>query len=252
MNWFPLCKSMMEENEEFRKLTPAEKLYYWLLISEYNRHGGQFYKSDLETAVTLGISEVKVRQARRKLQSLKWLKIIPGFQTHRNKNVKNVATRYLFVNWASPTEGEFFAQMHRFAFEAMLARVRHREFAHADVAIYIYLAYLFWKNRGKDGGRFYITKNHLRELTDIPNAPARVERLYQIFTFTGGKHLFEYLDQYHRLFFTDWNTFADPSEDDNNRKLAEGYQDEIKKAVAKAKKEKQQALQTLGNGRKTT
>jgi hypothetical protein len=130
--------------------------------------------------------------------------------------------------------------MHRFAFEAMLAKVRHREFTHADVAIYIYLAYLFWKNRGKDEGRFYITKNYLRELTDIPNAPARVERLYQIFTFTGGKHLFEYLDLYHKLFFTEWNTFADPSED------------EINKAVAKAKKEKQQALQTLGNGRKTT
>jgi len=240
INWFPLCKNMMEESQEFRKLTPAEKLYYWLLISEYNRHKGEFYKSDLETAVTLGISVVKVRQARRKLQSRKWLEIIHGFRTCRNKNV---ATRYLCVSWAVPADGEFFAQMHRFAFEVMLAKVRHREFTYVDVAIYIYLAYLFWKNRGKNESHFYITKNQLRKLTDIPDAPTRVERLYQHFIFSGGKHLFEYRDQYHRLLFTGWSTFVDPSEDENNKKLADGYRQEIKNAVATAKKNMQKTAE---------
>ncbi|MGQ9824185.1 MAG: hypothetical protein ACUVSK_04195 [Desulfotomaculales bacterium] len=73
-------------------------------------------------------------------------------------------------------------------------------------------------------------------MTNIPDAPARVAKLYKNFTFAGGAHLFEYKDQYHRLLFTKWNFFSDPSEDENNQALAERYREEVKKTVEELKK----------------
>lgn len=241
INWFPLCKSMMEDSPEFRALTPVEKLYFWLCLSEFNLRG-RFYRADLEMAVTLAVSEDKIRRARRKLQAMEWLTVLPGFKARG----KPVATRYLSVAWATPEEGEFFAPMHRYAFEAMLARIRWGTFRHPDVVTYVYLCYLFQKHSaGNDGAGFYVTKATLRHLTGLPDAPARVENLYRGFTFAGGRSLFEYRDQYHRLEFNRWNRFADPSEDENNRRIAEGYRQQIKEAVARAKHEKQDRMRVL-------
>lgn len=223
---------MIEDCEEFRKLTPAEKLYYWLLLSEFNRRG-EFYKSDLEIAVTLNLSEVKIRNARRKLGELEFIKYQSGFISEGRR----LATRYVNVKWATPINKDFFAQIHRYAFEAMLAKIRDGRFAHAEVVTYVYLAYLFWKNRGKkEDQSFFITKIKLQELTGIPNVQAHVKKLYDKYLFSSNEHLFEYSDKYHKLALSKWTSFADPAENENNQRQAEAFLADIKAKVTAKKK----------------
>ena len=50
INWFPLSRSMMEDSQEFKGLTVAEKLYYILVLSELNLRG-EFYRADLELSL---------------------------------------------------------------------------------------------------------------------------------------------------------------------------------------------------------
>jgi len=232
ISFFPLHKITIEDCEEFRKLTPAEKLCYWLLISEFNRRG-EFYKSDLEIAVTLDLSEAKIRSARRKLGKLEFIKYRSGSITGGRK----LATTYEYVKWATPVEGYFFAQIQRYSFEAMLSYLRKGNFTHADVVVYVYLAYLFWKNRGaKEDQSFFVTKAKLQELTNIPNIQQKIKNLYDKFLFGNGMHLFEYSDKYHKLAFSKWASFADPSENENSQRNAEAYINDIKAKVSAKKK----------------
>lgn len=123
VNWFPLYKKLMEDSEQFRALTPVEKLYFWLLISEFNARG-PFYRADLEFAVTLAISEDKIRRARPKLQKLNWIKVRPGFQSKG----KNVATLYEHVAGAAIVENEHFAQIHRYAIRGHACKATQKSF----------------------------------------------------------------------------------------------------------------------------
>ena len=82
----------MEDCIDFRTLPPSEKVYFWYLLSEFTLRR-QFYKSDLEFMETLNLSEIKVRQARRKAMKLGWVKVRPGFISRG----KNVATTYMDV-----------------------------------------------------------------------------------------------------------------------------------------------------------
>lgn len=234
INWFPLYKSMMEDSEEFRGLTPTEKVYYFQLISEFNLRQKEFYKADLEFAVMLALSEDKIRRARRKFQYLGFLNIKPGFRSRG----KGVATSYLSIRWNKPGEGEFFAQFHRYVFESMLSKVRSGKLKHSDVLIYVYLSYLQWKNRGANDGKFYIAKRLLNELTNVADSTSAVVRLHALYTFTSGAHLFEYKDQYHKIAFDKWTTLADPSEDENNRQIAERNRQSVKDAIATIKRAK--------------
>ena len=63
VNWWPVTASRLED-PEYQPLTSTERLYLEYIIGEF-RLRGPFYKSDLEVAVILGISEDKVRRARR-------------------------------------------------------------------------------------------------------------------------------------------------------------------------------------------
>lgn len=239
MSWFPLFRDMME-GEGFKALTPTGKLYTWFLISEYNLRGGEFYKSDLEVAETLGTSEKTVRRTRKALCDLGWLRYIPG---RRNKAGQGLATRYLDVKWAFCGEDEGdqqqekyqFSQMHRYAYEAMLACVRRKTFEPGDVVVYVYLDYWRQIKGGKDV--FFITKRKLSDLTGLKDVSQRVKRLYERFQFSSGDHLFNYTG-YQTLTFTNWATFADPDtvNGQGNRKLAEERRQEIKERVARKKR----------------
>lgn len=229
VNWFPLAKGLMEDSAEFFSLTAAEKVYFWFLISEFAKRG-PFYLADLEIAVTLGLSVQKVREARRKLTKMGWLVTRPGFKSSRGRPV---ATAYREVKWTWTTicDGRFFAQLHRHMFEVMLDRVRHGVFSHADLVVYVYLAYLWWKYRGADNGRFFVAKTQLSLLTGLPEAARHVKRLYQGFTFTGGTRLFDYRDEYRRFRFDAWRLAADPSEDERAVACRARYEREIQAAV---------------------
>jgi hypothetical protein len=119
-NWYPMSKSMMEDSAEFRNLTPAEKVLWLSILSEVNLRG-EFYKADLEWAVTLDLSLSKVRQARRKFQALGWLTVKPGYKAHDVR----LATQYYSAKrgflWADApiylgmVLGEVAARFHRAA-----------------------------------------------------------------------------------------------------------------------------------------
>jgi hypothetical protein len=145
LSWFPLPMAMMKDSQEFRSLTPTDKLYFWRLLSEFNLRG-EFYQSELEMAMTLGTSEKTIRRGRKKLIQIGWVIAKPGTRTGRNQFL---ATRYLWVKYADLQEEDLFAQMPRHTFNVMLDYLRRSEIKQADIVVYTYLSYWFWKNRGK-------------------------------------------------------------------------------------------------------
>lgn len=233
VNWFPLRRGLIE-SPEFAAMTPAEKVYFLYLVSESNlatlQGRNSFYKSDLEVAVTIGLSEDKVRRVRRKFARIAWISVRPGFRSQG----RNMATTYLSIKWAStPKEGDgdWFAPLHRFAFAVLLAEVREGTLRHADLVVYTTLCYVAWKNRGEGSGRFFATKRDLVNLTGVPGAAKCVSRLHQRFHFSNGTDLFNYQDDYHRLTFTKWSGFLDPSESEKSLTVAKGFVEEVKRRL---------------------
>jgi len=231
MSWFPLPRSLME-SEQFKTISPIQKVYLWLLMGEFNRRGGTFYKSDLEIAVTLHVSEKSIRRARKVLSRLGWIKVKPGFLNGRGQRL---ATTYLDVTWSRTSElkkGEFFAQMHYHTFHMMLNCLRIGTFKPVDLVVYVFLTYWRWKcqNRWHDENKFYITKSELRRLTNVWDAPKKVETLHENLQFSSGKHLFEF-GGYDRLMITDWATAADPEEHAGSRRNAEQWIEDIRSEV---------------------
>jgi len=213
------------ENPIFILCTPVEKLYLLHVASELNLRG-PFYKADLEAAVTLAVSEDKIRRTRRCFMRLGWIQAVPGFRCKG----RHLATRYLAVPGAERKDDDFYAPLHRYAFEACLSHVRGRQLNHADVVVYVYLTYLRWRCQGERED-FFVTKRELRDMTGLANATACADHLYRGFVFTGGSHLFECQDEYHRLRFRQWGSFADPSENESNAKNAARYRSDIAVAV---------------------
>jgi hypothetical protein len=222
-SWFALPRGLMED-VVFIGCTPAEKIFYLHAASELNLRG-PFYRADLEEAVTLRLSEDKVRRARRMFTGGGWLEVKPGYLSRG----RSLATTYLAAPHAERIDGEFWAPLHRYAFETMLHRVRHRVLSHADVTVFVYLAY--FRVRCGGGDTWFITKNDLRELTGLPSATMCVANLRGATTDAGGSRLFDYRDEYHRLMFTRWWEFPDPSEDETAAKQAETYREEIRSSL---------------------
>lgn len=133
MSGFPLTKGLMEDCIDFRTLPPSEKVYFWYLLSEFTLRR-QFYKSDLEFAETLNLSEIKVRQARRKAMKLGWVKVRPGFISRG----KNVATTYMDVTKGLPGKEEYYAEMPRYTYEFLLGGLRYGKLNNADLVVYVY------------------------------------------------------------------------------------------------------------------
>ena len=222
MSWFPIAEDMLE-NEAFRQLTPTEKIYYLWCISEYNLHG-EFYRSDLEVAVTLDSAEITIRKARRKLVALGWLTIKPGMRARG----RGLATRYIGVKWSAPEECEWFAQQRRIAFSMILASLRMNKFQPGDVWVYLCLGYYQWRYRGSgDEYTFTVSKSDLAELSGLHDVGERVRRLYDGFQYSTGNHLFE-VEGYHRLTFSIWSLPCEPDEDENVRKIADMWTNSIK------------------------
>lgn len=240
MGWFPVFADLMEQ-EEFKGLTPTEKIYFWHLVSEFNRRG-EFYQSDLEIAKTLATSEKTIRRGRAKLVQRDLIEVKPGTRTKRNQYL---ATRYLRVRYATMDEDGFFAQMPRHTFNAMLDRLRKSRLQTGDVVVYVSLYYWFWRNRGKyeSRDRFFITKKSLQSLTILKDASTRLARIYEAIVFSGGGHLFNYQEEYQQIIFRDWSWCADPDDDEQNRHNAEIYLKEIKDLVAREKRERQLKIQ---------
>jgi hypothetical protein len=237
MSWFPIFQELLED-QEFRTLTPTDKLYFWHLASNFNLRG-EFYQSDLEISMILRTTEKTIRRARAKLIEMRLIEVKPGTHTKRNQFL---ATRYLRISFANilDEENKYFAQVHRFTFETMLKRLRSSQLMHRDVVVYIYLYYWYWRNRGnREDHQFYITKKHLESLTGLQDGPKRVSRIYEGFEFSNGGHLFEYKEEYHRFIIKNWSTCADPDQNELSLRISEISRKEIKELVTCAKKDKQ-------------
>lgn len=250
INWYAITSTRLE-HPEYQALTTAERLYTEYIISEYSLRG-PFYKSDLEVAMTLGLSVDKVRHARRWVgkptknavdktakcagkdlsTGLGWVIYEPGWK----RGHEALATRYIDVPVATWPEGAFFASVPRFTFESLLHEVRLKTLKHQDVVVWLVLSYLFWRFRGaKKNHDFFVMKDELRSLCGVAAAEASVQRLHDIWAFTDGSHLFEYTDQHRRMDFTKWVWLADPSEDENARQIHEQHRADIAQRVKEAK-----------------
>jgi hypothetical protein len=238
-SWFPFFASLIDD-PDFKRLSPAEKVLLIYLISEFNLNG-PFYKADFDVAITLGMSESKVRQARRKLQGLGWIEVKPGFLSKGKK----LATSYQRVNWSKPPSkkrGErlgFFAVIHRFTFEALLEGVRDKRLTHREIVVFICLCYWQWRHRMKnEEGEFSISKRDLRLITGLPNAVECVWRLQEKLTHSDGEvdqGLFEVEHDHYNLYFYGWNDYSDPGESEDNRRWYMDLQKKVREEIQCAK-----------------
>jgi len=266
-NWFQLTASRME-NVTYQKLSPAERLYLEYIISEYARRGA-FYQSDLEIAVTLGMSVDKVRQARRKVgtepESVRLLTArargveCPGgygwivYEHGWQHGAHGLATQYLDVPIAEHRKGTWYASIPRFTFETLFSYVRAKRLSHADVVVWLVLAYKYWRCRGNvEDHPFFITKKELVLLSGVVSAAASVQHLYGAFTFSEGSHLFEYTDEGQRFTFEKWATCAESAEHQKLWYSQIAAQVSQKKAAAKRKAAAQMKKKRLQHKSATT
>jgi hypothetical protein len=243
-NSFPLPSQLIEDSEEFKRCSPTEKLYLFHVLSRLNATQAQgkdsFFQADIEIAVTLGVSLKHIQRVRRKITKLGFLETTPG---HKDRYGRGVATAYTGSKWLDVVEeiktlgGDAgrFSLIHRFGFEAMLNNMRSDAFDAYDVVMWVYLFYLYQKYGGKQD--FYVSKGELFDLTniDIPRQERCLRSLYDKFAFSGGSHLFEYNDGYHKWEISKWAEWADPSQDDNNKQVQDKWRRQLKQKIRQAK-----------------
>jgi hypothetical protein len=219
MPWNPIFRSQLED-EQFKILTPIDKIFYWYLASEFNLWG-ELVCSDLKASQALSVSLPKIRATRRKFQKNGWIDVQSGFI----KGERKFATKYRKVEWSIPSKRlkKQFVKMDRQVFESLLDLIRRKILTHADVVVLICLHY--WKNLlngwGVQGNRgaeeFFITKKKLRELTGIRDCAKIVAGLYEKAIFAGGIHLFQYVDNHSTFNFTEWLVKPGGQEDNEEK-----------------------------------
>jgi len=235
-SWFPLFKTAME-NETFSNLSPADKIFYWELVNSYNLNMGEFFRSDLEFAVILGVSPKTIQRSRKKFLDMDWIEVKPGFRTQG----KNLATRYMSVKYSriqekTEEQAEFFAPMHRHTFRVLLARtsgILSKQFKRADLVVYVYLWYL-WHKFGQNND-FFTTVETLRQLTGIYDVESCLGRLYHNFESSSGDHLFEYSVANSKITLSKWSWFIDPEKDESARERSLEITQRIKEKVKNEK-----------------
>jgi len=236
MAWFPVFADLIE-GEEFKSLTPTEKLYFLHLISRFNKDG-EFFQADDEIAATLATNVKTIRRGRARLEKMGLIQVEPGRLTERKRCI---ATRYLKVKYAriKPEEDRHFAQIQGHTFEVMLNLLRKSRLQPGDVIVYVCLYYFYHRNRGKrEDHQFFIMKEKLQSLTGLRDASTRVSKIYKVFTFAQKNHFFEYQDRHQRFIIKDWSICEDPSKSETNCQNAERFKQEIKDSVTRKKEER--------------
>jgi hypothetical protein len=237
--WFPVLEEAFHD-VRFLGLRPSEKLLFWALVSDFNLHGS-FYRADLEYSARLRLSEITVRAARRHLKKLGFVEYSSGY---RNSE-KNFATHYKSVKWSKPLKNGAFSQIHRYTFDAMLAHLRNGHCTHNELVVYVYLMHRHWlisyraAKSGVSLDSFYISKNQLRDETGISKSVECVNILDGNFRkYTGGR-LFDVRDDYHKLTFSNWVIFSDPSVSEVSRQIADAIDDDLKRTIVVRRQEKE-------------
>lgn len=210
----------------------------------------RFYRADIVFAAALGLSEVKVRKARKKFEQLGLITTTPGTRTTGG----NLATTYHAVKWSHPDEyvresrdalverytklhrvpGLPYAKIHRHTFNVLLARVREGKLNHRDLVVWIIIFHWYESKRTsrervyvQTDGSFRISKRQLVKDTGEPKAIESVKCLYDAFNFSGGAHLFEYEEKYHEFVFKSFDWCTDPSKCETAYKRAMWFKEDI-------------------------
>jgi hypothetical protein len=237
--WFPLRTDMME-GEEWAALTVAEKALFLTMNRDDNQKPPGWYKADMEFAVEVKLSEIKVRKARRKFQTLGIVDVVPGFRSRG----KTVATTYKAVKWSkAPTKPEkvFFAHMGRYFWEVLLECVRDGRFSHADIVTMAGLTYLHARRprRLKDESLVAnIAKSERRRVAGLENVQEHIENLYNGFKYSGGAHLFDYRITHTHVRLSDLNFCDEDNNADLDKKRREGLKSTIAVKRESAKRER--------------
>jgi hypothetical protein len=191
-SFFPLNKDLIE-NPEFKKLPVISRLYYLLLISDFNQCG-EFFRSDSANAVKLKVSVDTIRRARRLFTKLGWIEARPGF---RSSSGKPVATVYKAVKYANVEDGKFFAPMQRYAFERLIhMRMSGAKRAVDEKAILIFCYFTYLQT--KFGNSFFVTKRDFAGLTGFTEIGETLKQLAAPF-FVNGDPLIKLTDGYHKM-----------------------------------------------------
>ena len=259
VNSWPITAQRLEQSGN---LTPTERVFLEYVVSEFWRRG-PFYAADLELAVTLAVSESKIRQARRRVGAPKKLlrrifsapfvcevekKKGRGLIVYKpgwRNGAKRIATSYVTVPSACVDPGEPWAPIPRYTFETLLSYVRAKRLTHADVVVWLILSYkegLSRKEKGSDERFFSLTKKELQRLSGVANVTACVQRLDQQLMVRNGGHLFEYIDENDGLVFSKWTWYPDPSEDEGSARRQKRMHRDIAAKVAAMKRTKKERL----------
>ena len=211
MNQYGFFPLTAEEIEGFWCCsTDAEKLYFYLLKSEFNYlQSGSFRRSDAWFAAAIGCSVSAIRLARRRLQSIGLLDFEPGWR----KAGRGLAGHYKSVHGVNVVDGVFWAKVGFYKLHMLLACLRQKSLTRESVVLMLLLDFYRRKFEVTQENNFFLTKNQIRTATRFDDPLKSLRQLYEGFKFSEGSHLFEYQIDYHKIIFS---KFADPDEVQGN------------------------------------
>lgn len=211
MDFFPVHVEQFEEDVLFKKLSPVKKCYYYLLQSEFNKRG-EFYFRDADFAAALDVSIETIRKYRREFVKNGWIEIQAG---GRDRYGRGLATTYKSVKWAHIDKGHQFVRVNRIDMDMLLSNIGRR-FTHDTIVVWVALKY--WRMVNTVDDVFFIAKSKLVDLTGIKSL-TKIDNAFvclNSFVFSGGSHLLEYEDRYHRYEIKHLLGWASPSESPDN------------------------------------
>jgi hypothetical protein len=242
------------ESMAYRGLTSAEKVYLDYVVASFSEREKPFYASDARVAATIGLSTSKIRSARRKIEwstrgrqiLVSWPFFRVSVERPQGKGVfvftpgwkvggKSLATKYVAIvppsDISDPTK---FAQISVDTFQRLLGEVRAGKLSHADVVVWVVLAYFHdlhkQEQQEQEEQPFAVKKADITKFAQVSGGSKHVMRLQQ---FTDeGEHLFEVTDQGQCFLISHWR---DSDFDEKWRREAE---EEIQAKMTTAAKQK--------------
>ena len=161
MNQYGFFPLTAEEIEGFWCCsTDAEKLYFYLLKSEFNYlQSGSFRRSDAWFAAAIGCSVSAIRLARRRLQSIGLLDFEPGWR----KAGRGLAGHYKSVHGVNVVDGVFWAKVGFYKLHMLLACLRQKSLTRESVVLMLLLDFYRRKFEVTQENNFFLTKNQIRK-----------------------------------------------------------------------------------------
>jgi hypothetical protein len=215
------------ESMAYRGLTSAEKVYLDYVVASFSEREKPFYASDARVAATIGLSTSKVRSARRKIGwstrgrqiLVSWPFFRVSVERPQGKGVfvftpgwkvggKSFPTKYVAIVPPSDiSDPRKFAQISVDTFQRLLGEVRAGKLSHADVVVWVILAYFHdiykQEQQEQEEQPFAVKKADISRLAQVTGISTHVMRLQQQVADERGS-LFQVADQGERFRISQW------------------------------------------------